>query len=47
MRREWTFTQVDLIKKSKEPSLKYDYDNSQLDIHLDKTYKAMIRIQFL
>jgi aminopeptidase N len=31
---------IALIKNGKETPLKYDYDKSQLNIHLDKTYKA-------
>ena len=31
---------LSLVKNNKETPLKYDYDNSQLNIHLDKTYKA-------
>jgi aminopeptidase N len=31
---------ITIVKNGKESPLKYDYDNSQLNIHLDKTYRA-------
>src|SRR5438045_5132216 len=31
---------IAIVKNGKESSLKYDYDNWQLNIHLDKTYKG-------
>jgi len=31
---------ISIIKNGKESPLKYDYDNWQLNIHLDKTYKG-------